>query len=119
MTSQTLCNSHSEMVINRAKFDVCTSSSFGGVKALACMYVQAQTSADNLCFIYLMNRILLEQNSKNSLAHWPRGFCLDKIKRRQHRLFSVHFRLFGNPEFHPLTLKPYLVLDVLRQFFVN
>ena len=62
MTSQILCNTHFEMVINRAKFDVCTSSSFGGVKALACMYVHKQISADNLCFIYLMNRILLELN---------------------------------------------------------
>ena len=39
----TLYETHSKVVINRAKFDVCTSSSYGGIKAHVHTYRQNRT----------------------------------------------------------------------------
>ena len=39
MTSQTPDDNHVEVIMNCAKFDVCTSSNFGGVKAQLRLYV--------------------------------------------------------------------------------
>ena len=50
MTSRTLYDAHPEEIIDPAKFDVCTSSSFGGVKA----HVRSYTRTDRIVLCVLV-----------------------------------------------------------------